>query len=133
MLKEKIMDQTMIHQISRFVVVGVINTLNYYLLYLLFQSILSFDYMWAHILAFLISMVGSFFLNSYFTYKVKPTLKKFLQFPLTNVVNIVVSTTAIYILVDLMGMNEKVSPLLASLIAIPFTFIISRYILTKNS
>ncbi|NRD76696.1 GtrA family protein [Bacillus sp. BRMEA1] len=122
----------MIKQVIKFGIVGVINTLDYYLLYLLFQSVLSIYYLIAHILAFLISMVGSFYLNSYFTYKTKPTLKKFLQFPLTYVVNITVSTSAIYILVDLMKMNEKVSPLLASFIAIPFTFALSRYILTKQ-
>src|SRR5262249_40736958 len=113
----------MIKQIVRFVLVGIANTLNYYLLYFLFQSILSIPYIWAHILAFLISMIGSFYMNSYFTYKIKPTLKKFLQFPLTYVINIVVSTTTIYVLVDLLGMNEKVSPLLASVLAIPFTFV----------
>jgi putative flippase GtrA len=122
----------MIKQVIKFGIVGVINTLDYYLLYLLFQSVLSIYYLYAHILAFLISMVGSFYMNSYFTYKTKPTLKKFLQFPLTYVVNIVVSTSAIYILVDLMKMNQKISPLLASLIAIPFTFALSRYILTKK-
>lgn len=122
----------MIKQVIRFGIVGVINTLNYYLFYLLFQSVLHIHYLYAHIMAFLISMVGSFYMNSYFTYKTKPTLKKFLAFPLTYVINIAVSTSAIYILVDLMGMNEKISPLLASLFAIPFTFVASRYILTKN-
>jgi len=122
----------MIKQVIKFGIVGVINTLDYYLLYLFFQSVLSIYYLYAHIISFLISMVGSFYMNSYFTYKTKPTLKKFLQFPLTYVVNIVVSTSAIYILVDLMKLNQKVSPILASLIAIPFTFTLSRYILTKK-
>jgi putative flippase GtrA len=120
-------------QFWRFVIVGFINTFNYYILYLLFHNLLNFYYMAAHIISFLISMVGSFYLNSYFTYKTKPTLKKFLQFPLTYVVNISVSSAAIYILVDLMGMNETISPLLASVLAIPFTFIISKIILTKES
>lgn len=120
-------------QFWRFVIVGFINTFNYYVLYLLFHNIVHIHYMAAHIVSFLISMVGSFYLNSYFTYKTKPTLKKFLQFPLTYVVNITVSSTAIYILVDLMGLDENISPLLASVLAIPFTFIISKVILTKES
>lgn len=127
------MGSLMIKQAIRFVIVGIINTLNYYLIYLLFQSALSIHYLTAHILAFLISMVGSFFMNSYFTYKIKPTLKKFFQFPLTYLVNIIVTTSAIYLLVDIMGLNEKISPLLASFLAIPFTFIASRIILTNKA
>jgi putative flippase GtrA len=120
-------------QFWRFVIVGFINTFNYYILYLFFHNLLNFNYMVSHIISFLISMIGSFYLNSYFTYKVKPTFKKFLQFPLTYVVNISVSSAAIYILVELMGMDENISPLLASVIAIPFTFIISKVILTKEA
>jgi putative flippase GtrA len=86
----------------------------------------------AHVVSFLISMVGSFYLNSYFTYKIKPTLKKFLQFPLTYIINITVSSAAIYIFVVLLNLDENLSPLLASVLAIPFTFVISKLILTKE-
>ncbi|UFT98881.1 GtrA family protein [Radiobacillus kanasensis] len=118
-------------QIVRFIIVGFINTFNYYVLYLLLFNLVHFHYMISHILAFLISMVGSFFMNSLFTYKTKPTFKKFFQFPLTYVVNISVSSLAVFILVDLMKFDENISPLLASVIAIPFTFLLSKKILTK--
>lgn len=119
-------------QFWRFVVVGFTNTFNYYVLYLFFNHLLNMPYLGAHILAFLISMIGSFYLNSYFTYKTRPTLKKFLQFPLTYVVNFVVTTSGVYILVDILKLDENISPLLASVIAIPFTFIISKMILLKE-
>jgi putative flippase GtrA len=120
-------------QFIRFVIVGVINTFNYYVLYLLFYHLLDLNYMPAHIIAFLTSMIGSFYLNSYFTYKVKPTLKKFLQFPLTYVVNITVTTLAIWFFVDVLGWSETLSPLLATILAIPFTFVVSKFILTGNT
>lgn len=120
-------------QFWRFVIVGFINTFNYYILYLLFFHIVFNQYMVAHILAFLISMIGSFYLNSYFTYKTKPTLKKFLQFPLTYVVNFTVTTLGIFILVDILRFNENLSPLLASGLAIPFTFIVSKMILARET
>lgn len=120
-------------QFWRFVIVGFINTFNYYILYLFFFHIVFKNYMTAHILAFFISMIGSFYLNSYFTYKTKPTLKKFLQFPLTYVVNFTVTTLGIYILVDLLKFSENLSPLLASGLAIPFTFIVSKMILTRET
>lgn len=124
--------KTLLKQATRFVIIGFINTGNYYVLYLFLYMVLHAHYMAAHIAAFGISMIGSFFLNSYFTYESKPTLKKFFQFPLTYVVNITVATSALFILTDLMKMNGKITPLLASAIAIPFTFVLSRKILADN-
>lgn len=116
----------------RFVLVGFLNTANYYILYLFFMHIVSLPYMAAHLSAFFISMVGSFYFNSYFTYKVKPTLRKFLQFPLTYVVNISVSSAALFLLVDLMNFNENISPLIAQGITIPATFFVSKKVLTND-
>lgn len=77
-------------------------------------------------------MVGSFFMNSFYTYRVKPTWKKFIQFPMTNAVNFVVTTIGVYVLGDLLDWNKTISPFIASLIAIPFTFIISKKILVTE-
>lgn len=114
----------------RFVVVGFINTANYYLLYLIF-IFLNAAYIISHSIAFLISMIGSFYLNCYFTYKTKPSIKKFFQFPLTYVVNYTVSTLSLFILIDLLNLNELIAPLIASAIPIPFTYLVSRWILAR--
>lgn len=121
-----------IGEITKFIAVGFLNTLHYYLLYLSFTLLLNLYYLPAHILAFLFSMVGSFFLNCYLTYQTKPTVRKFVQFPLTYIVNISVTSTAIIVLVEYMRVGSKIAPLLASLVAIPFTFIISRKILKRS-
>lgn len=118
-------------QLIRFVIVGGLNTLHYYVLYLLFLHGFHINYLISHILAFIISMVGSFFMNSLFTYKQKPTLKKFFQFPLTYVVNITVTTLGTYLFVSVFKWNKDISPLIAAVSAIPFTFIVSKKILTK--
>ncbi|WP_239421760.1 GtrA family protein [Bacillus sp. CGMCC 1.16541] len=113
----------------KFIIVGFVNTFHYYLWYLLFTEGLSIHYLVGHWLSFLISMVGSFYLNTYFTYQSKPSWKKFFQFPLTYVVNITVSTSALYILTEWLQIDNKLAPLLASGAAIPFTFLLSRKIL----
>lgn len=87
----------------------------------------------AHINSFLLSMIGSFYLNSYFTYKTRPTLKKFLQFPLTYIVNISITSVAMWVFVDLLTLNKNLAPLLATVLAIPFTYAISKIILTKEA
>jgi putative flippase GtrA len=122
-----------IGQFFRFIIIGFINTGHYYAFYLFFIHLVQLNYLPAHIFAFLISMIGSFFLNCYITYRTKPTIRKFLQFPLTYAVNITVSTVAIYLLVDLMNLNENISPLIAQGITIPITFLVSKKILAKES
>ncbi|RWR08077.1 GtrA family protein [Siminovitchia fortis] len=113
---------------TRFVIVGFINTFNYYLLYIILMS-LNVPYILSHSSAFVISMIGSFYLNCYFTYKTKPTFKKFFQFPMTYVVNYSVTTISLFLFVDILNMNEFVAPLLASIIPIPFTYMVSKWIL----
>ncbi|MEU8524643.1 MULTISPECIES: GtrA family protein [Streptomyces] len=116
-------------QVVRFALVGAVNTGTYYGLYLLFG--LRLPYLAAHVLAFLLSMVGSFFLTSYFTYRTRPTWRKFLLFPLTNAANFVITTVGVYVLVDLAGLSARYAPLIAAAGAVPVTFLLSRTIMLR--
>ncbi|USK86938.1 GtrA family protein [Peribacillus asahii] len=115
----------------KFIVVGIINTFNYYIVYLFLHAILETDYMMAHIVGFITSLVISFFLNSYFTFKVKPTLDKFLKFPLTQLVNIALSSLFLYVFVKHIRINSTIAPVLSIFITVPLTFVITRKILKK--
>jgi putative flippase GtrA len=114
-------------QILTFAAVGVINTATYYCLYLLFLNWL--PYLFAHVVAFVTSMVGSFFLNARFTYRTRPTWRKFLLFPLTNGTNFLVTTSGVYVIVDVLHAGSRFAPLLASAAAIPVTFVVSRWVM----
>ncbi|MER5770344.1 GtrA family protein [Streptomyces sp. NPDC001985] len=116
-------------QLLRFALVGAVNTGTYYGLYLLLLTRL--PYVWAHVGAFLLSMVGSFFLTSYFTYRTRPTWRKFLLFPLTNAANFTVTTAGVYLLVDILRLDDRHAPLIASAAAIPITFVLSRTIMLR--
>ena len=113
----------------RFVIVGVINTLTYYSIYLVLHNIFDLPYLAAHLVGFFISLNISFFLNTYVTYRVRPTWKKYLAFPLTQVVNISVSTALIFIFVEFLGLSSNIAPFAAVLFTVPITFIISSKIL----
>ncbi|UJL46942.1 GtrA family protein [Virgibacillus sp. NKC19-16] len=119
------------NEFFRFVIVGGLNTANYYIFYVTFYNLLDWHYLPSHLLGFLISMLISFFLNVYFTYKVKPTLSKFLLFPFTQVVNISVSSLLIYIFVDLLNWNGNIAPLAAVIFTVPITFFITSKILKR--
>ncbi|MER6571484.1 GtrA family protein [Streptomyces sp. NPDC001093] len=118
-------------QILTFAAVGVLNTAVYYCLYLLF--LIWLPYLAAHVLAFVLSMVGSFFLNARFTYRIRPTWRKFLLFPLTNVTNFLITTAGVYVIVDVLHAGSRFAPLLASAAAIPVTFVVSRWVMLPGS
>ena len=120
------------HEYTRFIVVGGINTVNYYIFYLLCLHFLHFHYFLSHALGFAVSLVGSFFLNTYFTYKVKPTLAKFIRFPLTQVVNTLSSTVLLFVLIEWLQINRSFAPFIAVLFTVPITFIITGRILKPS-
>ncbi|MEU7158233.1 GtrA family protein [Streptomyces chrestomyceticus] len=118
-------------RLLRFAVVGGVNTLTFYGCYLALHPWM--PYFAAYTLAFLFSMVGSFFLNTWFTYRTRPSWKKFLLFPLTQVTNYVVQSAGLVVLVNWCGLGTRVAPLLAAVLAIPFTYLVSTRILVPGA
>ncbi|MFI6691860.1 GtrA family protein [Streptomyces sp. NPDC050433] len=116
-------------QLIRFALVGVVNTGTYYGCYLVLLTWL--PYVAAHVAAFVLSMIGSFFLNSRFTYRTRPTWRKFLLFPLTNAANFTITTSGVYLLVDVLHFSSRYAPLIAAAAAIPITFVVSRTIMLR--
>ncbi|MCY1569853.1 GtrA family protein [Staphylococcus pettenkoferi] len=116
-------------EIIKFVIVGGINTFNYYVVYLLLLKVLNVQYLVSHITGFIVALIISYYLNCYFVYKVQPTLRKFLQFPVTQLVNIVMQTLLLFIFVRFFHINSVIAPFAGLIITIPVTFILSKYIL----
>ncbi|MEB8093517.1 MULTISPECIES: GtrA family protein [Mammaliicoccus] len=116
-------------EVIKFIIVGVINTLNYYIIYIFLLDILTVHYLLSHISAFIVSFILSYFLNCYFVYKVTPTLKKFIKFPLTQVINMGMQTILLFIFVQILKLNADFAPFIGLLITIPITFLLSKRIL----
>ncbi|PTH53037.1 GtrA family protein, partial [Staphylococcus arlettae] len=98
------------YEILKFIIVGGINTLNYYIIYLLLLKLIGVNYLVSHISGFVISFIISYYLNCYFVYKVQPTWKKFIQFPLTQVVNMGMQTLLLYIFVQWFNISSVIAP-----------------------
>lgn len=120
----------LLRHVSRFAVVGVINTAVYYLLYLILRTVI--PYLAAHLVAIVIAMVGSFFMNCYWTFRTRPTLRKFALFPATNATNYVLTTIGVVVLVEWLDVDERIAPIIAAAAAIPITFVLSRRILATG-
>ncbi|PNZ61431.1 GtrA family protein [Staphylococcus aureus] len=120
-------------EILKFIIVGGINTLNYYVVYLLLLKLLHIEYMISHITGFIVAFVISYYLNCYFVYRVKPTWRKFISFPITQIVNVSLQTVSLYVFVSWLNLPAEIAPFAGLIITIPITFILSKWILKDNN
>ncbi|HCU8735222.1 TPA: flippase GtxA [Staphylococcus aureus] len=120
-------------EILKFIIVGGINTLNYYVVYLLLLKLLHIEYMIRHITGFLVAFVISYYLNCYFVYRVKPTWRKFISFPITQIVNVSLQTVLLYVFVSWLNLPAEIAPFAGLIITIPITFILSKWILKDSN
>lgn len=116
--------------LARFLAVGVANTLVYYLVYRLL--LLGLPYLPAHLLAFGVGIVFSFFANSLFTFRVRPTWRRFLVFPTTTLANLLLVTLGSVLLVERDWVDERWATLLMTVAAVPITFLLTRLVLTSR-
>ncbi|HII1506651.1 TPA: flippase GtxA [Staphylococcus aureus] len=120
-------------EILKFIIVGGINTLNYYVVYLLLLKLLHIEYMISHITGFLVAFVISYYLNCYFVYRVKPTWRKFISFPITQIVNVSLQTVLLYVFVSWLNLPAEIAPFAGLVITIPITFVLSKWILKDGN
>ncbi|CAA3868189.1 Putative sugar translocase in surface polysaccharides biosynthesis [Staphylococcus aureus] len=120
-------------EILKFIIVGGINTLNYYVVYLLLLKLLHIEYMISHITGFLVAFVISYYLNCYFVYRVKPTWRKFISFPITQIINVSLQTVLLYVFVSWLNLPAEIAPFAGLIITIPITFILSKWILKDSN
>ncbi|HIC2916380.1 TPA: flippase GtxA [Staphylococcus aureus] len=120
-------------EILKFIIVGGINTLNYYVVYLLLLKLLHIEYMISHITGFLVAFVISYYLNCYFVYRVKPTWRKFISFPITQIVNVSLQTVLLYVFVSWLNLPAEIAPFAGLVTTIPITFVLSKWILKDSN
>ncbi|MEC7040262.1 flippase GtxA [Staphylococcus aureus] len=120
-------------EILKFIIVGGINTLNYYVVYLLLLKLLHIEYMISHITGFLVAFMISYYLNCYFVYRVKPTWRKFISFPITQIVNVSLQTVLLYVFVSWLNLPAEITPFAGLVITIPITFVLSKWILKDSN
>jgi putative flippase GtrA len=111
----------------RFIIVGGVNTLLSYVIYVSF--LLFLPYPVAYTLAYIIAIFISYYLNTKFVFKRKARLSKALQFPLVYLAQYLVGFGSLYILVEILSVSEFIAPVLVVMITIPVTFILSRLII----
>ena len=125
-------------QFVKFGVVGVSNTLVSYIiniavLFLLKPYALSWDYILANIVAFLLSVLWSFFWNNRFVFSnkngkkrdlLKTLLKTYVSYSVTGVF---LCNILSWLWIDVLGVSKLVAPIINLFISVPVNFILNKF------
>ena len=116
-------------QFVRFALNGVLSSAIHYGIYyvLLFCTAANV----AYISGYLVSFVCNFFLTSYFTFRTKPTLKRFFGFSGSHAINFGLHVVLFNVFLW-MGIHKLIIPLLVISIAMMIQFFILRLVFVKR-
>lgn len=121
-----------LHEFSfaRFLASGAFNTLFTYALYLMLLNII--NYKASYTITYIFGIFLSYILNRYFVFKSTTGSRSILLYPLVYVAQYLTSMGILWLWVDYLHLNEKAAPLIAILITIPITYLLSKAIFTKK-
>ncbi|QEU97204.1 glycosyltransferase [Streptomyces kanamyceticus] len=114
-----------LRQFLVFGAIGIVNTAVYMGVYVSLNRWI--PYLFAHVIGFAVSVVGSFLLNTYLTCRMRPTWQAFFRFPLSSLVNMVFSGALLFLGVHSLGTGKNITALVAGVLATPFSFLIARW------
>ena len=126
----KIKERFLTKQFLTFGIIGVINTLVSQGLYMVFVG-MEVAVGTASILSNVLSMIGSYFMNTYFTYKQKPTWKSAVTFPLSYIPGIIISALMVILVVDILHAPKMFAKILSLPLYIPVNFLCMSFIIKK--
>lgn len=116
-------------QIATFVVGGALNTGVTYLIYLVLQSWLTYQF--AYLLAYAAGIGFSYCFNSLVVFRRPMSWRGMMAFPAVYVVQYAVSALVLALIVESFAVPAWWAPLLVSALMIPLTFILTRFVLVR--
>ena len=118
-------------EVLRFVIGGASTTLVSYAAYLLLLP--HFSYLVAYSAAYAIGIGWSYFANTLFVFRRRPSVKRALAFPLVYAIQYLTGTALMVALVGGLQINQNVAPLAVVILTLPITYLLSRWIITTGS
>ena len=90
-------------------------------------------YAFAYGVAYAAGIVWSYFSNTIFVFRHRPSIRRAALFPLVYVAQYLLGTALMFLLVEALHVPEKLAPLGVIALTIPLTYLLSRRIITGRS
>lgn len=117
-------------ELIRFVLVGTLNFLLTYPVYLLLLRFVVYSV--AYTFSYLVGIFAAYWLNSHFVFQERMRLSKALQFPFVYVVQYFVTIGFLYLLIESAHVKQSLAPIATLLVTVPLTYVLSRYVIKRN-
>lgn len=114
----------------RFALGGGLNTLITYGLYFLLSTFL--NYQWAFFTAYFAGIMIAYWFNATVVFHVGLSWKRLFIYPTTYFIQYAASAFLLYILVETMHITSILAPLFITLLMLPFTFLINKWVLDRK-
>ena len=120
-------------QFLGFCIVGISNTIVSYLINIAVLKFLqpyhcSFDYVIANLIAFLLSVLWSFYWNNRFVFKLKENiffalLKTYVAYAFSGILIVNILS---YLLIEILGISKYLAPLFILVISVPVNYLLNK-------
>lgn len=114
----------------RFMISGGLNTLVTWLIYLMLLN--HSGYKVSYTTAYVIGIFLGFLFNRFFVFRIDSGVISAILFPFVYLVQYLLGLLIVWVWVDLIGMQATLAPIASTILTIPVTFILSRYIFNKR-
>lgn len=111
----------------RFLIVGTVNTLITYVIYV--ALVLFLTYPIAYTVTYALGIFISYYLNARIVFKKKLRLVVALQYPVVYLVQYLVGLALLYVLVELAHLSKFIAPIFTVFATAPITYLTSRYVI----
>jgi putative flippase GtrA len=118
------------HEFCRFIVVGAINTIATYVIYVCLVLIVAYPI--AYTVTTILGIFLSYTLNATLVFRRKLTIAGAVQYPVVYIVQYVVGLLLLYLLVEKARLNKFYAPLLIVAATVPVTYLLSRLVIRRG-
>lgn len=127
-----------VSQIVKFGLVGVLNNIICLLVYYIVVAINAKLYLLGNALGFIISTLNAYFLNSRFVFRTATQKEipkgSLVKTYLTYMLSLCISTSLLFLLVDIIGIHENIAPIISLIVTVPLNFVLNKlWIYKKNN
>jgi putative flippase GtrA len=119
--------KTLDRPFTRFLISGGVNTALTYLVYLALVPLMA--YTLAYSASYVAGIVIAYVINTRFVFQARMQARSALLYPLVYVAQYVAGVVLLALLVEVLGVDERIAPAAVIILTIPLTFILSRVII----
>lgn len=117
-------------EFGRFIVVGGINTVVTYIVYVALVAVLRYPV--AYSVTYVLGIVLSYYLNARFVFRRKLRATVALQYPIVYLLQYLLGLVLLYALVEIGHFSKLIAPIFALFITVPITYAASRCIIDRE-